>query len=133
MTFGPKQAGRCLACQVDVHEFKQVHPDGHPRAGAPARLGPQLDHGTQLTLQMSNGAEADIAFCIECANQVRPAHLQEIWSACIDATEVSLRALGRSENQITHAVARQMRLWPVAILWKRRHAMVPGGVMIDRR
>ena len=132
MTFGPKRAGRCLACQVDVYEVKQTWEEG-PLAGSPRRLGQMLENGCQVELLMSDGSEADITFCIDDANAITPADLPAIWAACLDHLDLVLQLSGKSDNERRAHVAAAMRVYPVAILRKRREGTQPGMLMVDRR
>ena len=128
-----KTAGRCFCCRTPVFEILEEFSDSHPLTGHPSRLGAPLDCGTQIELLMSNGAEADIAFCIDCARKVQPEHLWSIWETCIDRADLSFRAAGRSENERRSAVKANMDLWPVGLLRCRVYDPEVGLYRVDRR
>jgi hypothetical protein len=130
--FPPKQLGRCLQCQTDLHEIREVWPDGHPLAGEPRRLGAQLDIGTQVRFLMSNGSTADIAFCVPCAEALEPADFWPLWRACVARQDVSLRLAGRSLPVRRAEAAMLLDLFPLAIVARRR-ASPDGLPMLDRR
>lgn len=132
MIFGPKRAGCCLACGEAVYEVKQTWQEG-PLAGSPRRLGPMLENGCQVELLMSDGSEADIACCVECAGRVTPDELPAIWSACLDHLQLVLSLSGKSENEQRALVAAAMRVYPVALLRKRREGVMAGHLVVDRR
>lgn len=127
-----KRNGSCLCCGTPVYRVIEVWQDG-PLEGTPRRVGKQLDVGTQVTFQMSDGSEADVSFCIDCAPAVRPAHYRTIWEACLDREALGLRLAGRSANERTAAMARGLKLFPVARVRRRRESEEPGMLMVDRR
>lgn len=128
-----KAVGRCLCCAESVHDVYQVlDQPGHPLDGHPVRIGPQTALATQVEFLLSDGSEADITFCRPCADALRPAHYIEVWRACVERGDLSLRLAGRSENARLVAKARGLAQWPVGIL-RRRLAVEDGQLVVDRR
>jgi len=127
-----KQTGRCCCCLTDCHEIRAVFTDG-PLAGHPSRVGPQLDCGTQVEFLLSDGSEADVTFCFDCATRLQPAHYQALWQACGDRLELSLRGQGRRPQEITMARAAWDAHWPVAVLRCRKELPDLGRHGVDRR
>lgn len=133
MTMGPKIAGACLACGRPCFAILQEDPE----TGRPLALGAAEEHQTQIEFLLSDGSEADITFCLDCAAQVTPEHYPAIWRACIDAAEEELK--GRSPNERRARLAASTQTWIMGRLRARRHDPdSPGGglarqVVLDRR
>jgi len=132
MNFGPKQVGRCLCCQTDCFEVLETQTEG-PLIGHPKRIGPQLECGTQVEFLMSDGTEASITFCIGCANELRIEHYQDVWEACIERNELSLRLADRKENVIKMATAKVQSIFPIDIRRCRRVHPESDMLIVDRR
>lgn len=132
MTFGPKKAGCCLACGVEVYEVREYWGEGL-LAGHPRRLGRMQEHGTQVTFLLSDGSEADVTFCIDCALRLEPEDYAAAWEACVERTDLSARVASWSPNQRTAAIAHLMGLWPVAVVRRRREGAEPQTLIMDRR
>lgn len=130
--FGPKQIGRCLQCRQDVHEVLETHPEGHPLAGHPSRVGKQLDIGTQVRCLLSNGTTADIAFCLDCATALEPADYWPLWLACVDRQDLALQLAGRSDQVRRAERLKGLDVFPLTIVGRRR-ASPDGLPMLDRR
>ncbi len=127
-----KRAGCCTCCGEPVYEIKAFRADsGHPLDGHPVRVGPMLDHGTQVEFLLSDGSEIDVAMCFDCATSLRPAMYQRLWRACIDRQRIAMELAGKSPNEIAVALARLEAVWPIGLLRKRREA--EGMLVVDRR
>lgn len=137
--YPPKRPGLCVCCGDEVYEVRQTVTDpDSPLHGTPVRLGPMLERGCQIELLMSDGSEASIACCLDCAGAITPADYQRIWETCIDAADFYSR--GRSTNERAFLLRQQMAVWPIALVRKRRESpgawgvpTGPGGLVIDRR
>lgn len=128
-----KRPGCCVLCDTEIYEVFQYVTDEGPRFGFPARLGPMLDRGCQLEFLLSDGSEASIACCIECAATLTPADYQRIWTICCDATAFYAQVAGWTDNARRRALWAQIQVWPIALLRKRREGPLPGQLVIDRR
>lgn len=127
MTFGPKVAGACLGCGKPCYAVLQID----TQTGRPLAIGAAEEHQTQIEFLLSDGSEADVTFCLECAGEVRPEHYPAIWRACIDAFAAELG--GRSPNERTAKLAAYQQKWIVGQLRKRRHDPESGQIVVDRR
>lgn len=126
-----KAAGCCTCCREEIYEVYDRWTDG-PLAGHPRRLGPMLEHGTQVEVLLSDGSTADIAMCLPCAQALVPEAYSALWRACVRRQNLSLQLAGRSANERKVAHAHLARLWPLALLRRRRE--VGDGVLgMDRR
>lgn len=133
MTFDqPKRPGMCLACGEPVRVVVSEYPADHPLAGYATRLGPFLDTMSECEFLLSDGATTHITFCVTCAPQIGPEHFGTIWRCVLDCEEVYARAARVSENSRKLRLASLMRLFIVALLFRRRKG---EGVerVIDRR
>jgi hypothetical protein len=131
-TFGPKQLGRCLGCQTDCYEVREVWPGGHALAGEPRRLGRQRECGTQLDFLLSDGSRAAVTVCQDCAAAIGPADFSAIWRACVARQDVALALAERSPTVRRQAWAQSAAVFPLARLGRRRES--PDGLlMMDRR
>lgn len=127
-----KRAGCCACCLEPVYEVRQtLDKPGHPLDGHPIRLGAMLEHGTQIELLLSDGSEADVAFCLPCAMNLTPEMYPRLWRLCLDRMEIALGLAGRSDNERLAAMAKFDAVWPMAIVRKRREA--EGMLAVDRR
>lgn len=128
LTFGTKIAGACLCCGTPCYAILQADPS----TGRPLVLGAAEEHQTQVEFLLSDGSEADITFCIECAAKLEPEHYPAIWRACVEAFEAELA--GRSRNERIAKLLSYTKKWILARLRHRRHdPSAPGRICIDRR
>lgn len=130
-----KRPGSCVCCGTETYEIRErvTDPDS-PLHGTPSRLGPMLEQGCQIEFLMSDGSEASIACCLDCALEIRPPDYQRIWQTCIDAADFYAR--GRSTNERVYLLRQQMAVWPIALVRKRREGAPwrgQPGLVIDRR
>lgn len=132
MDVGPKQLGRCPCCGTECYEILECHVGG-PLDGHPKSLGPQRECGTQIEFLLSDGTEADITCCIDCAGRLLPQDYQSIWEAIIDRVDLSCRLAKQSENERRRAVAQYTRIWPVALLRCRVVDPETNSLRVDRR
>lgn len=130
MDLTAKKPGCCLGCGEEVREVREYFEDG-PLVGMPRRCGPYTEHGVQAEFLMSDGSEADITFCLDCANQIMPEDYQPIWEACLDLTDKVLS--GRHANERKARLAESTKLWPVALLRCRREDPALREMVVDRR
>src|SRR5574341_2292917 len=114
-----KRAGCCTCCIEPVYEVRDTWADG-PLAGHPRRLGPMLDTGTQVTLLLSDGSQADVALCLDCARHLRPEFYSALWRACLRRQDLSLELAGRSMNERKAALAHLRARWPLGRVGHRR-------------
>lgn len=130
-----KVNGSCLCCREVVYTVIDFYPDDAPPefAGTPRRVNRPLPRATQVMLLLSDGSIADITFCIDCANELRPAHYMAVWNACTDRLALSLRLAGRSANEQKAHLAAAAAVWPIAMAGKRCEGLEPGSLLIDRR
>lgn len=128
-----KRLGCCLCCAEPIYEVRETRDQPeHPLHGHPTRLGPMLEHGTQVTLLMSDGSEADVSFCLPCATHLTPATYQRAWLACVERGDLSAQVMRRSPNARVVAYARALAVWPMAVVrWRRVNE--EGRAVLDRR
>lgn len=127
-----KKLGCCTLCGAEVYEVKEYldRPDS-PRHGHPCRLGPMLEHGTQIVFQMSDGSEGAVAFCVTCAGRLTPGDYPAVWHLIRESNALSLADRPRNEQIESHQHFEA--LYPVAVLCWRREDQEAGRLMIDRR
>lgn len=123
----PKMAGGCLSCGTECYTVLERNTEGLPTI-----LGSQLECGTQVEFLLSNGSEAGVTFCLDCANALTPADYGLVWQTCLEA---NLRVLARRpRNQIIAALNSYGPLWIVAKVRKRRESGQPDRqLVVDRR
>lgn len=90
-----------------------------------------LDHGTQVEFLLSDGTEADVTFCVDCAGQLAASDYHPLWSAVIEVTDRLLKF--HSSNDRRRGLSRMQRQWPLAVLRWRRESPVTGAMVVDRR
>lgn len=132
LTFGPKKVACCLCCQQECFHVYAYDKNEGPMKGHPVRVGPQLECWTQIEFLLSDGTEADITFCIDCAKKVKPEHYQVIWGACIDRFNMGFSISNRSANERKAGLLHLMRIYPIALLRLRRVDQ-EGRLVVDRR
>ena len=116
---------------MPTHEVLALYVDG-PLAEHPRRLGPMLEHGTQVTLLLSDGSVADITLCLDCAQGLMPAMYPALWRSCIARSDLSLQLAHRSDNERRVAFTHLHSLWPIGQVGRRREAG-EGRLTVDRR
>jgi hypothetical protein len=126
-----KRAGCCTRCDREIYEVRDTFAEG-PLAGHPRRLGPMLDHGCQVTFQLADGALADVACCVDCANALTPADYQAIWDRVVERVALSSRLARQSDNQRRATITAYRRRYPVAVVGRRCESE-PGVLALDRR
>lgn len=129
----PKRAGSCLCCGEAAYQILAVHPDGHPLAGHPSRVGPMLPDSVQVSFLMSDGSESDITFCLDCARALTPAHYPRVWDRVIDATDRMVTLANRRPVERRLLLRPQMAIYPIAILHWRRESRELNRLVMDRR
>ena len=124
--FPSKRPGCCICCSTEVYTVHARDDDGRP-----TRLGPMLETGCQVEFLMSDGSEADIACCVDCARTLAPEDYLPLWRGVVDA---NARALAhRPKNEQRRLLAASMRVWPVALKLCRREDQAAGRLVVDRR
>lgn len=126
-----KQAGRCLCCAQDCYEVREVWTEG-PLTGHPRRLGPQLDHATQVTFVLTDGSQADVTFCDDCARALEPAHYRALWLRIVERQDLSLTIAGRGDNDRRLSRTALLEKYPVGVVGRRRE-VGDGQLGVDRR
>ena len=126
-----KRSGCCTCCDDPVYEVREMYVEG-PLAEHPRRIGPMLEHGTQVTMLLTDGSTADVTMCLTCAQALRPAMYPALWRACVERAALSLRLAGRSDNDRRVTLAHLRALWPMAQVGRRREAG-DGLLKVDRR
>ena len=132
MNFGPKRLACCLSCLRECFEVLGVHETG-PLAGYPSRVGPMLPHGVQVGFLLSDGTEADVTFCRDCASQLTPEEYQAAWDACVDRSILALEISGRRRREIVRAVLPLAKKWPVAVIYWRQEDREIGRLVLARK
>ena len=126
-----KRPACCLGCGTETYEIRErQEPSGTVLADV-LRVGPMLEHGTQVELLLSDGSCAHLDFCVECADRFGPADYQAAWDAVLDATALSLAS--RRPNEQRRGLLGMMRVWPLAVLRWRRQDPATGDLVLDRR
>lgn len=126
-----KKLGCCVRCGREVYTILEYHASG-PLDGHPRRVGRMLDIGTQITFALSDGTEADVAFCVDCARALTPADYQAVWDACVERADFSYRHSGREAVRKLR-IAKLMAVWPVGVLRWRREAPEGRALILDER
>lgn len=128
-----KKPGCCTSCGTDIYEVRDYWTEG-PFTGEPRRVGRMKDNGTQLVFRLSDGSEADISCCLDCAGTVTAADYPAIWRRVIDRELFQSQAAHRSERETRQAVAHLEGLFIVGLLRRRReHPIMRGELMVDDR
>jgi hypothetical protein len=129
---GLKKLGSCICCGDEIfHVLEYDRRPDSPLLNHPIRVGPMKEHGTQIEFLLSDGSQADISCCVDCAAAIRPEDYQTIWQAVIDRAVISLR--DRPANERRRLLAQYTRIFPLALLaWRRPHGDWPQMVL-DRR
>ena len=118
-TFEPKRLGCCVCCGAECYQVLGVQETG-PLAGHPNRLGPMLECGVQVEFLLSDGSEADVTCCVECAKTLTPEDYQRVWETCLARGIQSFEVAGRPRREMLAAMLPLFQLWPVAVkLWRR--------------
>lgn len=78
-----KKPGCCTLCEKEVFEVKQRFTEA-PLERWPRFVGRPAEEAMRLTFTLSDGSEADITFCRECAKTAHD-RFDEIWRICTDA------------------------------------------------
>lgn len=125
-TFPLKRAGCCICCSEEVNEIITRAADG-----TPTRVGRMTARATQLVFLLSDGTTCAITCCCDCAAHLTPADYPAIWRAVITRTALSLAK--RSENERRTYLAHYLRLWPLALVHRRREDPESPTLIIDRR
>lgn len=129
-----KQVGKCCDCSEECYEVLETYPSDDPFVpNEPRRLGAALECHTQVEFLLSDGSEADVSFCVTCAEKLRPADYPRVWDACCVRGDVDNQRAGRSLNARKVAWARLQHVWPLGVLRWRRHAPASGLMVVDRR
>ena len=143
LPFPPKRLACCLGCGREVYQIISYHTEG-PLAGHPNRVGPMLTPeriddparqgvGVQVEFLMSDGAEADVAFCVDCAAALTPDDYQPAWEACVARGLLSYEVAGRPVQEMRRAMLPMAQLWPVAVtLWRKQIPELPRLVLARR-
>lgn len=120
MRIGEKVAGQCLGCRAVIRPVLETIPAG-PLAGHPRRLGPPTAAWTQVEWLLSDGSEADVECCVDCAASLTPADYGPLWRACVARSVLSFQAQGRWPSTAARlAITRLMQTRPMAVrLWRR--------------
>lgn len=132
MNFPPKKLGCCLACERECFEVLGTHEAG-PLAGHPNRLGPMLPHGLQIGFLLSDGSEADVTFCRDCADQLQPEDYQVAWEACLVRGIQSFEISGRPRAEMVQAMLPVVQKWPIAVRYWRREAPEINRLVLARK
>lgn len=121
MTFADKRPGCCTRCETPVYEIADN--------GAVGRM---TDRGTQVEFLLSDGTECDVTFCNDCAAGLALEDFGPMWDAVLAATARELAE--RPLDERARLTMPLMRVWPLAILRRRRESPESPGVMVlDRR
>ena len=116
-----KRPGCCTRCETPVYE---IGPNG--------AVGRMTDLGTQVEFLLSDGTECDVTFCTTCAAALSPGDFGAVWDAVLDATGRELA--DRHPTERVMKTIPMTRIWPLAILRRRRESPEQPGVMVlDRR
>lgn len=128
-----KAKGGCVCCGDPVYVVHQINTDeASPLSGHPTRIGAPLETQTQVEFLLTDGSEADVSFCDECARNLRPAHYIHVWRACVERGILALQLARRSANDQRLARLQGERVWPLAVLRRRRQG--PEDILVvDRR
>ena len=126
-----KQLGLCTGCETECYRILERYPDG-PLIGQPSRVGRMTEDGCQVELLLSDGTEAAITCCRECAKALTPADYQILWEACMDRALVSFTAAGLSPNDRAMQMRQAATKYPIALLRRRRESHEAGRLVIDR-
>lgn len=143
MTFGPKKLGCCLACGKEVYQVLGYFTEG-PLDGHPNRVGPMLTAdkievpdqqavGVQVEFLLSDGTEADVAFCRDCAAALTPADYYPAWEACIARGMLGFEIERRPRGEMLRAMVPTAQLWPVAVMLWRKEAPEINKLVLARK
>lgn len=134
-----KLTGCCACCQQPVYDILETFAAG-PCAGEAARVGLMQEHGTQVELMLSDGSICHFDFCVDCATNLQPEHLLDLWETHVRRTDEFARIAGRRNVQRRAIVRAAARVFPVGVVrWRRQDRelatlrAVPDGLVIDRR
>ena len=127
-----KRLGCCLRCDRECYEVLGTHQDG-PLAGHPDRLGPMLPHGVQVGFLLSDGTEADVTFCRDCAAALRPGDYQEVWEQCLDRGITSFAVAGRPRREMIAAMLAPVQKWPLAVLYWRQESRELNRLILAKK
>lgn len=123
-----KIAGQCTLCDDPCFAVETTHPEGHPYAGQPNRLGAVTPDAMRLTFALTDGSSVDLTFCEGCSEKAND-NLPEIWQRCLAAQAYEIDNI---EN-ITKAKRTATELYQVRALNMKLAHIIPLGVLYSRR
>lgn len=132
MTFSQKKLGCCLACGQEVYQVLSYYTEG-PLEGHPNRVGPMLATGCQVEFFLSDGSTADVAFCRDCAGQLRPADYWPAWVACWKRAQLAFEIDGRRPAEQRLRLLPMLQVWPVGVKCWRKEAQESHRLVLARK